>query len=115
MTSQPELLPDLLAMIQSNMNDYCGHSSKRQGVGQGELCREEKRRILLVGCLVEMEIVVENACNIVDFTHVVVGVGGLDWEVIGVPSSGEVNAHGNTDEEDENANENVGNGVKRWD
>lgn len=59
-----------------------------------------------------MEVVVENPGDVVDVARVVVRLGGLNGEVIGVPGSGKVNSHRDADEEDDNAHENVGNGVE---
>lgn len=110
--SLPELPPDFLAMVQNNMHNDSRNSSKRETVRQSKLSWQEERRILLVGGLVEVEVVVENPGDVVDIARVVVRLGGLNGEIIRVPGSGKVDSHRDTDEEDDNAHENVGDGVE---
>lgn len=99
-------------MVQNNMHNDSRDSSKGEAIRQSKLRWQEERRILLVGGLVEVEVVVENPGHVVDVARVVVRLGGLNGEVIRVPGSGKVNSHRDADEEDDNAHENVGNGVE---
>lgn len=70
-TSHLELIPNLLAVVQTNVNQNGGNGSKGNAVCNDELGGEEYRRVLLVGGLVELELVVENAADIVEMTFVV--------------------------------------------
>ncbi|KAH6607395.1 hypothetical protein Trco_003708 [Trichoderma cornu-damae] len=112
---QLELAPNLLAVVQGDVDEHGGDGGKRQAVGEGELGGQEQGRILLVGGLVEVEVVSEDARDVVNLAEVVVGLGRLDGEVGGVPGAAEVDAHGDDDEEDDDAAEDVGDGVEGGD
>lgn len=97
------------------MDEDGSHGRKGHGVGQGELGRQIQGRVLLVGGLVELVVGVENAFDIVLVAPVVERLQGLDGDVLGIQRAAEVDAHGDEDKKEEDASENVGDGVERGD
>ena len=74
-TGKLELPPDLMPMVEHNVHDNSCHSRERQSIRKGELRWQEKRRVLLVRCLVEVEVTVEDPRDVVDGARVIVGLG----------------------------------------
>lgn len=62
-----------------------------------------------------MEIRAENAGDVVNLALVVVRLHRLNWYVVRVPCTAEVNTTGYDDKEADNANKHVEDGVERWD
>ena len=99
-------------MVQRHVDDHGGHGGEGQAVGEGELRRQEERRVLLVRRLVEVVVLVEDAADVVLGAGVVVRERALDGEEVGVPDTGEVDAHGDEDEEDDDPGDDVSDRVE---
>ena len=109
-----ELTPDFLSVIETDVDKNSRHSSKGHAVGKRKLGREEERRILLVCRLIELEVLAEDAGDVVNLAHVVVRLHRLDWYVVRVPCTAEVDTTGNDNKEADNTDKHVENGVEGW-
>lgn len=107
------LLPYRLAAVDPRVHQQRRDGGKREAVCEGKGGADEERRVLLVGGHVEGEVGREDARRVVLLTAVVVGARVAHGEVRRVPDAAVVQHGGERDEEDDDADEGICNGVPR--
>lgn len=75
MTSHLELVPDLFAMVKTDVNEHGRNGGKGQSIGEGKLRRQKERRVLLVCRLVKVQVASKDSRNVVNLAEVVVRLG----------------------------------------
>lgn len=110
---QPGAHPDLLAVEEDGVGDQGEDGGEGETVRQGKGGGEEEGRVLLVGVQVELELGRQDARHVVHVARVVVAAAGGHWQVGAEAPVAVVQTGGRDHEEENDADERVGDGVPR--